>query len=63
MKCGECIYWTPMQGSPTVGQCRRYPPTPVPRLVKLPEEGYSSEFRYHKPMTTADDWCGEYKPS
>lgn len=53
--CGSCIFWHSkdrmVQGSERSGECHRFPPQPqTPHRPKLV-----------RPITGADEWCGEFK--
>ena len=52
--CATCTHWDPQAGALS-GVCRRFPPHPSP---------YSRNARQSLPLlplTTAADWCGEWK--
>ena len=68
--CGGCKFWMPLeqddQGSPTIGACRRYPPTimyqpiPVQKVV-----GSAPVIDWSKQASTCvqtrpSAWCGEF---
>ena len=48
--CQQCAHWH-------AGECRRYPPASI---VGPTEEGDDSPL-YVWPLTTADEWCGEFR--
>lgn len=55
--CASCKWWLTreFEQEDYLGQCRRFPPTPVGRLI----EGDVYE-RQRFPTTTFDAWCGEH---
>jgi len=60
MKCEDCKFWVPSEGSKTDGECHRFPPTPVPHV-----DGFvftSTNVHMWTPDTTYDYWCGEFAP-
>lgn len=58
--CAECMYWNE---AGDVGHCRRHAPQIVAAQMSIPPGVPPSVFRPDLgifPVTTADDWCGEY---
>ena len=49
--CITCAFFVPDKNS-SVGECHRYPPT------ILPDDGGGVSFSF--PLTSADEWCGEF---
>ena len=51
-RCAACAYWSQVQGTVGLGQCRRLPPTPM----------YEADGRIKAmwPITQGVDWCGEH---
>lgn len=47
--CGACHWWRQSSALPSLGTCKRFPPTP------LLSAGQAS------PTTKAEDWCGEFE--
>ena len=54
-KCDHCHFWCPDKIDIDVGLCRRFPPVPV-----LSAEGDDDPFFTRCPVTTGNDWCGEF---
>lgn len=50
--CASCAFFTPVKPGDLVGECRRYPPTPVS------DEGMAVCIC---PQMGVSDWCGEYR--
>lgn len=65
-KCKNCKYWKFGNGKNMNGNgdglCRRYPPALDPNYDKYDAEGAteSSTWCQH-PITSEDDWCGEFQ--
>lgn len=55
VRCKTCAYWT-VQTQSVYGQCHRYPPRPD--VVEAESETVQRDVR---PLTTANEWCGEWK--
>lgn len=54
-RCKTCVYWVKRPGN-VYGMCYRMPPTP-----DVTESGDEVAQRDVRPMTKAEEWCGEYR--
>lgn len=63
MRCDDCKFWLKFETeSAKDGQCRRMPPQNVGESTwKQSEYVYIIEAETLWPVTTCDDWCGEFK--
>lgn len=52
--CVKCTHWNPL--SENKGECRRQPPQAITFRV---DNETKMETRF--PVTSASDWCGEFK--
>jgi hypothetical protein len=63
--CKNCRFWRKSlnEKTPSVGECRRYAPSPRSLLLPRegPEEGVQSDLDAHWPVTWDDEWCGEFE--
>ena len=60
MRCDKCIFWIKDKEEDLDGNCRRYPPTPFPKVVMHPlthEQGIAILAFWTK--TRPELWCGE----
>jgi hypothetical protein len=62
LTCQDCRFWEEHEPEDWIGICRRHAPTALTRITtddgKLPLE---VEARW--PMTTNEDWCGDFSPT
>ena len=49
--CASCAFFTPELLGENVGECRRYPPTPI---------AVDEDVICISPQMGIDDWCGEF---
>lgn len=61
--CGGCYFWGKLgndagehHGHVAFGECRRFPP-----VIQEIAENQQDPDIWLPPVTTADNWCGEYK--
>ncbi len=62
MKCGNCKFWDVLEmwsGDPQ-GECHRFPPHFFPLMARDYKECLSNG-AWILPVTSDDDWCGEFK--
>lgn len=55
VRCKACVYWV-TEAANQYGQCHRYPPRP-----DVVEEDGEAAQRDVRPLTSANEWCGEWK--
>lgn len=56
--CKECRYWLPKNAARTGGHCKRYPPDVV---VVEDDDGDLCQTRDMFPVTSSEEWCGEFQ--
>jgi hypothetical protein len=57
--CRSCRWWDGWPGD-DAGFCRRHAPKPLPLIIVQDEAG-DDHAEAIWPITTHDDWCGEYQ--
>lgn len=67
-RCDCCQYWRfdddtdstnhPLERDWFVGECKRFPPTRRPDAA---DELIQASDAFESPITTASNWCGEFK--
>lgn len=50
--CASCAFFTPERLGENVGECRRYPPSPI---------AAGEDVISVSPQMGMNDWCGEYQ--
>lgn len=56
--CKLCRHWLERANDPTLGECRRFPPTAVASLPADRADEHTVETVW--PDTKAGEWCGEF---
>lgn len=60
MKCGACQFWKKANDPMTIGECRRNAPKPLGWVTGNDDEETRPLVVAAWPVTTQDDFCGEF---